>query len=196
MRTPNWLGDAVMAIPAMAAVRRAFPEAAIAVAGPAAIVPIFAEDTPAGPCEIVPVPSDTPPLTREGRPDAILLLPNSFRAAWTAKRAGIAERWGYGGNARGWLLTRPVRRPRRRLHQSEFYLELVRGLGLQAEPALPRIDLRAIVRSSAMLREPPTAMPNAGRRDVWRSSSPGWRASVTPSTSLSARPATATPAVR
>ena len=30
---PNWLGDAVMAQPAVAAVRRALPEATIAVAG-------------------------------------------------------------------------------------------------------------------------------------------------------------------
>ena len=35
LRAPNWLGDAVLALPAMAAVRRAFPRAELTVAAPA-----------------------------------------------------------------------------------------------------------------------------------------------------------------
>ena len=48
---------------------------------------------------------------RTGKFDAALLLPNSFRSAWTARRAGIPERWGYAANLRGRLLTRAVARP-------------------------------------------------------------------------------------
>ena len=76
--------------------------------------------------------------------DAILLLPNSFGSAWRASRSGAAERWGYTSGGRGWLLTRGVRRPRGRVHQVDYYLELVRGLGLPApagaadEAARPR----------------------------------------------------------
>ena len=32
VRAPNWLGDAVMALPAMGAIRTAFPDARIAIA--------------------------------------------------------------------------------------------------------------------------------------------------------------------
>src|SRR5436190_20076613 len=38
---PNWLGDAVMALPAIADVRRAAPAATIAVAARPAIAPLF-----------------------------------------------------------------------------------------------------------------------------------------------------------
>jgi heptosyltransferase-2 len=50
-----------------------------------------------------------------------------------ARRAGIAGRWGYAAAFRGPLLTRAVRRPRRRrLHQAEYYRALVRELGVDA----------------------------------------------------------------
>ena len=39
--SPNWLGDAVMALPAIADVRRASPDASITVAARAAIEPLF-----------------------------------------------------------------------------------------------------------------------------------------------------------
>ena len=38
---PNWLGDAVMALPAIAAVRRAAPAASIAIAARPPIAPLF-----------------------------------------------------------------------------------------------------------------------------------------------------------
>ena len=91
---------------------------------------------------------------RNGKFDAALLLPNSFRAAWTVRRAGIPERWGYAGNLRGWLLTRAIARPRAgRLHQSEYYRELVRGLGLDAPESLPRLSVRpeTAARADALL---------------------------------------------
>ena len=47
IRAPNWLGDAIMALPAMAAVRAALPETFIAVAAVPAIAPMFREATTA-----------------------------------------------------------------------------------------------------------------------------------------------------
>jgi heptosyltransferase-2 len=132
IRAPNWLGDAVLALPAMAAVRRAFAHATLAVAAPPSIAPLFEEDTPVRPDAIVTLAgkADVAPL-RAGRFDAVVLLPNSFRSAWVARRAGIPERWGYGGAFRRPLLTRAIPRPRRRaLHHAEYYRALVRGLGI------------------------------------------------------------------
>ena len=38
LRAPNWLGDAVMALPAMSALRGAFPDSHLTVAAPASVV--------------------------------------------------------------------------------------------------------------------------------------------------------------
>ena len=142
VRTPNWLGDAVMALPAMHAVRKAFPQTWLGLAAIPSIAPIFEEVTGAGPQQIVVVESsnETAKL-REGGYDAALLLTNSFRTAWTAQRSGISNRWGYATSGRAPLLTRRVARPRRPVHQSEYYLALVRGLGIEAPSMLPHIEV-------------------------------------------------------
>jgi len=135
IRAPNWLGDAVMALPALDAVRRAYANTAIVLAARASIAPLFEEDTPARPDEIVVVDDRTETARlRDVRGDAILLLPNSFASAWRASRAGIPERWGYRAGGRGWLLTRGIRRPRGRVHHIEYYQSLVRGLDVEIPP--------------------------------------------------------------
>jgi heptosyltransferase-2 len=150
VRLPNWLGDAVMALPALVAVRAAFPGAALALAGLPSITPIFEEPTDLRPEEIVAVEkrSEAAKL-RSGKYDAELLLTNSFGSAWIAKRSGAPQRWGYSANLRGFLLTHRVRLPRRQLHQSEYYLELVRGLGIDAAAAVPRIRVSEATRRRA-----------------------------------------------
>jgi heptosyltransferase-2 len=134
-----------MALPALAAVRAAYPDARIAVAAIASVAPLFEEETSATPDEVMTIagPGSESAALARGRFDAALVLPNSFRAAWTVRRAGIPERWGYSANLRGWLLTRAVRRPSaRHIHQSLYYTELVRGLGLEVPEALPRLSVR------------------------------------------------------
>jgi heptosyltransferase II len=142
VRMPNWLGDAVMALPAAGAVRAAFPDAHLAVVALPSIAPVFEEQTPARPQQILAVDkqSETEAL-RAGQFDTVLLLTNSFGTAWTAHRAGVRERWGYSASLRGPLLTAAVRRPAREVHQTEYYLELVRQLGLPAPAIAPRIDV-------------------------------------------------------
>ncbi len=146
VRAPNWLGDAVMALPAMAAVRRAFEGRTLIMAARASIAPMFQEETPAAPDEILTIDPDRElEQLRSARADAIVLLPNSFGAAWTAKRGGIPERWGYGGAGRGLLLTRAVPRPRGRVHQVEYYAALARALGFDAPTGvLPQLAASAV----------------------------------------------------
>ena len=168
VRAPNWLGDAVMALPALAAVRHAFEGRTIVLAATPAIAPLFEERTPARPDEILTVDRAREAVQlRDARADAILLLRNSFGSAWTARRSGIPERWGYRADWRGVLLTRGVRRPRRAVHQVEYYLELVRGLGIEPAPgdSLPRIEALPATRekAAAMLT---TAGVAAGERLV------------------------------
>ena len=150
VRMPNWLGDAVMALPAVRSVRAAFPQASLAVAALPAIAPMFAEDTGIGEVEVIAVDrGNEAKRLRDGRFDTILLLPNSFRTALTARQSGIPQRWGYATSLRGGLLTRSVKLKRTRVHQSEYYAELVRALGLAAVDAPPRITPSARTRERA-----------------------------------------------
>ena len=140
---PNWLGDIVMALPALADVRRQWPAAELTVAARGAFAPLFG--LVPGVNSVVPLSGggmralaslagDTVTLAAGGY-DAALLLPNSFRAAWLVSRARIPARWGYGTDFRGPLLTEAVRRPRgKRIHQAEYYQHLTSALGFPPGP--------------------------------------------------------------
>ena len=159
VRTPNWLGDAVMALPALAACRAHFPRAALAVAAPRNLAPLLAAAP--GVDEVVGVTrggrggrrSEAAAL-RRGAFDVVVLLPGSFGAAWTARRAGIPERWGFAGRWRRALLTRAVPAPGRRgrpRHQVTRYLDLVRGLGIEPVVRAPRLEAPTTMRARARL---------------------------------------------
>ena len=138
---PNWLGDAVMSLPAIADVRRALPDVSLTIAARPAIAPLFS---------LVPGLDDVVVLEKKGRGsfswsskrgresfsperhekdsrplfDTAILLPNSFHTALTAWRAGITERWGYRTDWRRPLLTRAIDPPVG-AHQVEYYQHLV-----------------------------------------------------------------------
>ena len=164
IRAPNWLGDAVMALPALAAIRGALPDAHIAIAAIASVAPVFQENTAVSPNQILTIADRSSEVRaiREEKFDTALLLPNSFRSAWNARQAGIPERWGFSTSFRGLLLTRRVVAPRGRLHQSAYYLALVRALGFEAVESIPRITVRpeTAARASELLHKcdvPPSA---------------------------------------
>jgi heptosyltransferase-2 len=149
---PNWLGDAVMALPAIADVRRHAKKAVIAVAARAAVAPMF---------RLVPEVDDVVTIERRGwfelgtdlrggAFDTALLLPNSLHSALTVFRAGIKERWGYRTDCRGPLLTRAVRPPSG-LHQAEYYQQLVHALGFPNGPLEPRLPVPNTARDAANL---------------------------------------------
>ena len=159
VRAPNWLGDAVMAIPAMAALRAGFPESHLTIAAPAAVAPLFNEDTPAAPNAVLALPGGRAGVdaVRNGKFDACVLFPNSFRSAWDARNAGVPERWGYRSSGRSWMLTRAVRKPGRReaLHQADYYRALIRGLGVTCDDRPPTISVtsKSIERADVLLRQ-------------------------------------------
>ncbi len=153
---PNWLGDAVMALPAIADVRRHWPHAMFAVAARRGLAPLF--DAVPGVDEVVALDAAPPRLSvasdarrlRDGAFDAALLLPNAFRAALVTWRARIAERWGYATDRRGWLLTRRVERPAAdRLHQADYYRHLTAALDVPAGPRHPVLRASDAARGAA-----------------------------------------------
>jgi heptosyltransferase-2 len=147
--SPNWLGDAVMALPAIADVRRGAPDVLVTVAARSAIAPLF---------RLVPDVDATIVLSKPARVrdvagwravgdelsgggfDTALLLPNSMHAAVLVSRAGIPERWGYRTGWRGSLLTRAIARPSG-LHQVASYQRLVSALGFPNGPIEPRVHV-------------------------------------------------------
>ncbi len=150
---PNWLGDAVMALPAIDDVRRHAPGASISVAARPSIAPLFA--LVPGIRDVVVVDRqgagwrDGVRQLREGAFDTALLLPNSLQSAVTAWRAGIPERWGYRTQGRASLLTRAVRAPAPRAHQALYYQRLTETLGFAPGPLVPRLDAPADARRAA-----------------------------------------------
>jgi heptosyltransferase-2 len=146
--SPNWLGDAVMALPAIADVRRRFPEVRLVIAARRSVADLFT---------MAPGVDRVITLEWKGKiqqrralrqdiaalkaldADASVLLPNAFSAAWLAARAGIRERWGYARDFRRLLLSRAIAPPRRSLHQAAYYQHLVRALGMDSGPLEPTL---------------------------------------------------------
>jgi heptosyltransferase-2 len=148
---PNWLGDAVMALPAIADVRRGAPGAVIDVAARPAVAPLF---TLVDGVRDVVVLEHRSSVTRDfaadfaGRSyDAALLLPNSFQSALTVWRAAIPLRWGFRTDLRAPLLTSAIARPGRG-HQAAYYQHLTRELGFQSGALEPRLEIPAALRQA------------------------------------------------
>lgn len=118
VRATNWVGDVVLSLPAVRALRAADPKGALAVLARPWVAELYRllpevdkvlVDESKGP-EADPKARERLALEiRGGRFDRAVVLPTSFETAWTLARAGVPERIGYRGELRGALLTRAVR---------------------------------------------------------------------------------------
>ena len=141
VRLPNWLGDTVMATPALRALRASWPEARILVAGPWA--QILARQELAD--VLVSYPRAwrgrvaTADAVRAFDGDIVFLLPHSLEAALTAWYWKAGRRVGFAVGGRSLLLTDRVPWPAARLHQVDEYLRLVEHLGVVVESRVPSL---------------------------------------------------------
>ncbi len=135
VRGTNWVGDAVMTVPALRALRQLFPHAHITLATRAWAKGLFAE------ADFI---DDL--LVHEGTGlravvqqvkrwrtynfDAAVLFPNSLEAALVASLSRVPLRIGYGTDGRHRLLTHPVNLPEWRgtKHEVFYYLNIVERL--------------------------------------------------------------------
>jgi heptosyltransferase-2 len=86
------------------------------------------------------------------RPDAVLLLPNSFRSALAARLSGAPCRIGYARDARGVLLTHRLPTPDRRVPVPavDYYAELARyALDVETIDTRPELAITAAEREEA-----------------------------------------------
>jgi len=138
IRGTNWIGDAIMTLPAIASVRAAYPKAHLAVLAKPPVTEIYRMFSAAD--EIIPYENkfDTPPgvfrlawALRLKKFDAAILLQNAIEAAIISLAAGIRVRAGYNSDGRGFLLTHAIRRTEDifKVHQIDYYLEMVKALG-------------------------------------------------------------------
>lgn len=159
VRQVNWLGDAVLTLPALEALDRRFPQAEISVLAKPWVSGLFAGH-PAVDRVLEYRAGDVhrgvmgrwrlaKRLRGEGF-DLAVLFPNSLDAAVVPWLAGIPRRVGYPTDGRRWLLSHPARRPTAAPghHQVERYLEIVRALGGDGTPSL-RLRVPAEARQNA-----------------------------------------------
>jgi len=130
-----------MSLPALQAVRRAFPDAYIAILARPWVVDLYAREPFAD--EVIPYQAakgwrelggkwKVARRLRAERFDCALLLQNAFEAAAIAFAAGIPTRIGYDRDGRRSLLSQPIELPRPGdipKHEQFYYLELLRRAG-------------------------------------------------------------------
>lgn len=136
VRSGNWLGDAVMSIPAVRMLKAGRPDVHLTVLSPAKLADLWRRVP--GVDAVIELPRnrslwESARRIRQGRFAAGLLWPNSLRSALEIWLAGVPRRIGYVGHHRKKLLNcilphRPEREGRGR-HQSLDYLRAIHRLG-------------------------------------------------------------------
>ena len=140
IRATNWIGDAIMALPALRAIRNR-AVAKVSILAHPYVVDIYRDQEVAD--ELILYDARGKHAGIAGRErlaselrahkfDKAILLQNAFDAAWLAWRAGIRERIGYARDGRSMLLTNAVPVPKRGeipRHERYYYLELLRRSG-------------------------------------------------------------------
>lgn len=150
IRGVNWIGDAVLTIPAINAVRKAFPTAHISLLVKPWVAEVFSENPDIN--EIISYDEKfkgiigkfrLAQLLRSSCFDTAILFQNAFDAALVTWLARIPERIGYKRDGRDLLLTNGIPVPNEILgqHQVNYYLNIVRSIQMDIEETTPYIHL-------------------------------------------------------
>ena len=149
----NWLGDAVMSLPALRAIRRTWPNSHLAVLVKRKLAGFF--DGARWIDEVIPYTvadgmrgfADTARIVlriRRERFDLAILFPNSFSSALWVALAAVPARAGYIRYRRGPLLTHKAFPPPEAAgaHQSRYWLAMIRStLGIDDDARESEIDV-------------------------------------------------------
>ncbi len=137
IRASNWLGDSVVSVPAVRAIKASRPDAHVTVASPAKIAAVWKLVPEVD--EVIPIPNrrlfaTVRAIRRQPRFDVAMLFPNSIRVALEAWLSGVPRRIGYRGHSRSWLLTEIVPETQKAgppKHQAMHYLRIAESLGTE-----------------------------------------------------------------
>lgn len=139
IRSSNWLGDAVMSVPAVRAIKNGRPDVQVTIAAPEKIAPMWKLIPEVDAIVSLPEGSLLPVvrLLRQQMPfDVAILFPNSLRVALESWLSGIPRRVGYRGHCRSRILNQIVRKPRKPRppeHHSLRFLRIARECGAETE---------------------------------------------------------------
>lgn len=147
IRVPNWIGDSILALPAIESVSKNFPDAQIWVVAKEWAKDIFSSIDHIQGVQVLPDLTSWNSLRHTAKQlsrmsfDAGLLLTNSFGSALLFYLAKIPQRWGYSRDGRQVLLTEkvPKKKDEESAHHIYYYLNLISGLGLK--PCSPKLSL-------------------------------------------------------
>src|SRR6266550_216081 len=135
VRGTNWVGDAMMTLPALRELRRLFPDAHITLATRSWAKGLFTGAEFVDELQIIDrrgIRSFFQQVRawRKGRFDLAILLTNSFQSALVAALTGIPVRIGYASDGRARLLTNAIEQPewRSTRHEIFYYLRIVAEL--------------------------------------------------------------------
>jgi heptosyltransferase II len=159
VRATNWVGDAIMSIPALQAIRQRWPDAEIAILARPWVAELYRGQDFADRIVTLTAPSSNPIAIeraaeglRAEQFDCAVLLQNAFSAAWLAWRAKIPQRIGYARNGRSILLTQAIAVPKHgevAAHEAYYYLALLQRAGwLESIPKVEQISLRLSAETS------------------------------------------------
>jgi lipopolysaccharide heptosyltransferase II len=141
VRSPNWLGDAVMAIPAVRAFKLGRPDSRLTVLCPEKLAGLWQRVSDVD--EVIGIESGESlfsTATRlRGYFEAAVLFPNSLRSALEVWLAGIRRRVGYAGHSRTAFLDQVIT-PRKKsgfqpLHHADRYWHIAARCGAESPPA-------------------------------------------------------------
>ena len=147
IRSSNWLGDAVMSVPAVRAIKGGRPDVHVTIAAPDKIAAMWKLIPEVD--AIIPLPEGSllpvVRLLKQQMPfDVAILFPNSLRVALESWLSGIPRSVGYRGHWRSWLVNQIVRKPRKPRppeHHSLRFLRIARECGAETSNIeFPKLD--------------------------------------------------------
>ncbi len=144
VRAPNWVGDAIISLPAVHALGQRYPTAELMVVAKPWVADIYRSQSWVSDVIVYDSEGDhrgpwrfrrLVKVLRQEKFDAAILFQNAFQAAWMAWRAQIPVRIGYATEHRSSLLTTPLPVPSLSVvgHQAHYYLHLLWQVGIIQE---------------------------------------------------------------
>lgn len=126
VRMPNWLGDFVMALPVLKALKKAYPQAKITVLVKGSLKELIEEDPNID--QVWVLSGNTTSKIKKEKFDLGILLTNSFSSAWQFFRGRVKTRLGYKKDFRFFLLNLKRSLPKKTEHQVITYQKLLKAL--------------------------------------------------------------------
>jgi heptosyltransferase-2 len=152
VRAVNWLGDAILTLPAIRQLKGFFPQASLSVLALDRVAPVFLQQPEVA--EIIRYLPKPPASSlkdwlqsiyrlRQRRFDLAVIFPNSLESALVAMLLGVPNRVGYNTEGRSLLLTQVVHGPDKMagLHQVYRHEGIVQAFGPVSGDSFPELLL-------------------------------------------------------